>query len=103
MMSSKFGHASLTLSVYLLTLSNLSRAWELEIFADVTQQLPPNGNGDVGCAELTTLRRSFELNDVGSCIFTTVQMIPTNSYDAGEQEECILPDYTWSSSDATGC
>lgn len=112
-MFSKFGHASLTLGLSLLALSNLSSAWTLEIFADSTcdgtPTAAPSGDGDADCAELTTSRRSFELSDVGNCIFTFYSSTDCaddtdeNYYDAGEQGVCVPPDYTWSSFDVTGC
>ena len=95
------------LSVLLLAFP-LAKAWNFVVYPDsgcnAVASGAPSGSGDSGCTDTPSNHRSFEISNMGSCelylFATTADCNDGNAqqfYGAGDEDECIPPDYQWDS------
>jgi hypothetical protein len=91
----------------LVLLTAASHAWQFIVYPDSECESAPSGvlegEGNTECRSVPANHRSLEIHDLGGCLlylYATMEdclqsNFPSESYDNGEEDECIAADFQW--------
>jgi hypothetical protein len=110
MWTNKLPAASTAIALLLLPSTN---AWNLTTYSDSSCEDysgTADGTGNAACAATPGEHRSFEIHDMGDCVFTVYNSVADcnsgNSvqfYDSSDEDTCIPPDFLWDGYNILGC